>query len=355
MTRPRSRLVLLAVLLSLPVAGYARHDQSPLAEAAARAKAARSAPDQTAPAPATAPAPKAPKRLPVIRAPRGAPFLWRIEGPVPTYLFGTIHVPDAEVLALPPSVESAFAASAVVYTEIPMDAATQFAALGRSMLPDDRRLKDVIGKPLFDRLSRAVDRSLPDEARATMGPAITAMLDGLKPWAAMSQLSSIEFLPDMMAGRQPLDAMLYTRAQKEGKTVGALETVDEQVSVFEAFTDEEQTRMLQLTLDELDAAAKAGRPSTQEMITGYLSGDLERLGRMMTESMQSDKALSRKFVDLALDRRNVAMTDRIVARRAEQPDRVCFFAVGAGHYAGDGGIIARLVKKGLKVTRLSVQ
>jgi uncharacterized protein YbaP (TraB family) len=149
--------------------------------------------------------------------------------------------------------------------------------------------------------------------------------------------------------------MLYTRAQKDGKTVGALETVDEQVGVFEAFTDSEQTRMLELTLDELDVAAKTGRPSSQAMIAGYLSGDLDRLAKMMNDSMEGDTALSRKFADLALSRRNVIMADRIAARRAEQPDRVCFFAVGAGHYAGDRGILQLLAKKGLKVTRLSVQ
>src|SRR5262245_19889095 len=29
------------------------------------------------------------------------PFLWRIDGPVPSYLYGTVHVPDPRVLELP--------------------------------------------------------------------------------------------------------------------------------------------------------------------------------------------------------------------------------------------------------------
>ena len=36
------------------------------------------------------------------------PFLWLVEGRTPLYLFGTIHVPDDRVLALPPSVMKAF-------------------------------------------------------------------------------------------------------------------------------------------------------------------------------------------------------------------------------------------------------
>ena len=53
------------------------------------------------------------RRLPPRPPPAGrsvkAPFLWRIEGPVPSYLYGTIHVPDAQVTNLPPAVEQAFA------------------------------------------------------------------------------------------------------------------------------------------------------------------------------------------------------------------------------------------------------
>lgn len=374
----RPLLILCAVLLALPALVRA---QSSLVEAAERAKADRAragagtpapvvrqtAPARVqapAPAPATAPAPApAPATRKAAPAPatatpiaeRGAPFLWKIDGPVPTYLFGTIHVPDARVLALPPSVEAAFAAADIVYTELPMDAATQMVMLRRSMLPDDRSLTQVIGQPLFDRLARRVDASLTPDTRAVTGPAIAGMMDRLKPWAAMTMLSTLEFLPDQMAGRQPLDAMLYTRAQKEGKQVAALETVDEQLAVFDGFSDAEQTRMLTLTLDDLDAGPQAGRGSVQEMVTAYLSGDIGSLTAMMNASLASDPVLSKRLLEVLLDNRNVIMADRMLARRAAHPDRVAFFAVGAGHYAGERGILALLAKKGLKATRLSVQ
>ena len=62
------------------------------------------------------------------------------------------------------------------------------------------------------------------------------LLNRMKPWAAMTQLSLLEFLPDMMAGRQPLDTMLWDRGEKAGKEVGALETIDEQLAVFDQFS-----------------------------------------------------------------------------------------------------------------------
>jgi len=220
------------------------------------------------------------------------------------------------------------------------------------MLPDDQHLKDVVGQPLFDRLSKAVDRSLPKDAPPAMGAMLSSMLDRLKPWAAMSYVELLEFLPDMMAGHQALDAMLYDRAQKDGKEVGALETVEEQLAVFEGFTNEEQARMLKLTLDSMDEAAAKGKSPTEDLIKGYLSGDLSKLSLMMTESMRLDPVLFGKFSARAVDDRNRLMVDRLLAKRAERPEKTCFFAVGALHYAGETGIIGLLRKKGLTVTRV---
>ena len=81
-----------------------------------------------------------------------SPFLWKIEGGGrPTYLFGTIHVPDTRVVELPSAVKAAFGASQAVFTEIRMDSATQMGVQAKVMLPDDQHLKDVVGQPLFDR------------------------------------------------------------------------------------------------------------------------------------------------------------------------------------------------------------
>jgi uncharacterized protein YbaP (TraB family) len=283
-----------------------------------------------------------------------APFLWRIDGSGrPTYLYGTIHVPDPRVVDLPSSVAAAFGASQAVFTEIRMDSATQMGVQAKVMLPDDQHLKDVVGQPLFDRLSKAVDRSLPKDVPAAMGAMLSSLLDKMKPWAAMSYVELLEFLPDMLAGRQALDAMLFDRAQKDGKEVGALETVDEQLAVFEGFTNEEQARMLKLTLDSMDEAAAKGKSPTEDLIKGYLSGDLAKLSLMMTESMRLDPVLFGKFSARAVDERNKLMADRILAKRAERPDKTCFFAVGALHYAGETGIIGLLRKKGLTVTRVA--
>jgi uncharacterized protein len=283
---------------------------------------------------------------------QGRPLLWVIEGTQPSYLFGTIHVPDARVLTLAPSVDRALQASDVLFTEIPMDAATQIGAMGKMMLPGEQRLRDVVGHALFDRFSRAVARAVPADAPPGTSTIMLSLFERLKPWAAMAQLSILEYMPDLMAGRKPLDADLWTRAEAAGKTVAALETLDEQVAVFEAFTAEDQARMLELALEDLEGTRASATSRTQRLVDLYLKGDEAALSAEMNDAMTRDRALFTRFLDLALDKRNIVMADRIVSRRAEQPSRVCFFAVGAAHYAGDSGIISLLRRKGLTVRRM---
>ena len=122
---------------------------------------------------------------------------------------------------LPPAVEQAFASSGAVFTEIPMDAALQIGMMGKMMLPGDQSLSEVLGQELYTRLSDTIQRSLPKDSPGPMGAAMTAMLGRMKPWAAMLQLTMIEFLPDMMAGNKALDTMLFDRAKSEGRKPAA--------------------------------------------------------------------------------------------------------------------------------------
>ena len=299
-----------------------------------------------APAPRPAPAPIATSPTPAT-----VPLLWRIEGASPAWLFGTIHVPDARVLALPPAVQQAFDESATLYTEIPMDMATQVGIMGKVMLPADQGLAEIVGAPLFARMTKAVQRLLGAEAPPATATMMTAMMSRLKPWAAMSQLSLLEFWPDLQAGRQPLDAMLWSKAVDAGKRVDALETVDEQLAVFDSFSTAEQIRLLELTVDAIEKA-EGGRSQTRELVDTYLTGDLTALVKAISDAMSADRDLMKRFTAVALDARNTLMVERIRARLAGKAGSPPFFAVGAAHYAGDTGIVAQLEKQGVKVTRV---
>jgi uncharacterized protein YbaP (TraB family) len=268
-------------------------------------------------------------------------------------LYGTIHVPDPRVLEWPEVVQRALDASDVFQAEIPLDAGTQASLLGKVMLPPGQDLRKIAGEDVFARVVRVVSKVLGSGAPPGTADILSTMLATMKPWAVMSQVELLEFLPDLTAGRQPLDVKLYGYAGKAGKELGSLETVDEQVAVFEAFTNEEQVRMLVEALDDLEKPGPNGVSPTKELIDLYLAGDLDRLAAEANEQSTGDQALNKKMMARVVDERNLKMVAKIAELIGKRPARSFFFAVGALHYPGETGILNQLAKKGFKITRLS--
>jgi uncharacterized protein YbaP (TraB family) len=132
-----------------------------------------------------------------------------------------------------------------------------------------------------------------------------------------------------------------------------LETVDEQIDVFEGFTIEEQVAMLVESLDELEKNRTSGVNPTQQLIDLYLAGDLDQLAAEANKQSPRDQALNQKMMARVVDDRNTKMAARIAELCAKKPSRSHFFAVGALHYAGETGILNQLTKKGFKIRRLA--
>jgi uncharacterized protein YbaP (TraB family) len=269
------------------------------------------------------------------------PFLYRISGEQPSWLYGTIHLPDDRVLAVPASVGRAVDGSDRFFAEIPMDSASQVAMVGKLMLPDAQTLGDVLPGPLYDRLSRRFESSgFP-----------LAPLARLKVWAVALQVVMVDYMIDFST-KQPLDALLYSRARAAGAEVGGLETADEQLALFDSLAIEEQVRMLESTLDVMDEFEAAGRDLVGETVDAYLAGEEATLLELMRESYDPTDELERKIMERVLDNRNVTLTERLVRELQEAPGASQFFAVGAGHVVGPGGMVELLREKGLDVERV---
>lgn len=277
--------------------------------------------------------------------PTDHPLLWRItpadgKGKA-SYLYGTIHIPDDRVLALPKVVSEAVDGADALYCEIPMDMATQLSLAPKMMLPDDQSLDKILPKALYDRLSKLFDeKGLP-----------LAPLSKMKIWAITTQVVMLDHLMEF-ASKQPLDMVLYKRAEQAGKKVGGLETIQEQISVFDDLTQDEQVRMLEQTLDLMDEFKAKGTDPIKELLTAYLQGDDKKLLDAMLESYDPDNDLDRKVMKRLFDDRNHRMTERIGKKLSEAPGKSIFFAVGAGHLVGDKGMVAMLRQAGYKVERV---
>ena len=271
------------------------------------------------------------------------PFLWRIEGQTPSYLFGTIHLPDPRITTLHKSAENAFEQSDVVMTEVALDDKNLFAQVNAFVLSDGTLLSDHVPLDLLDRV---------EDLLKLINPALTIQpFLQLKAWALAVSLPVLEQQlnnPDAVA----LDVYLFKRAESEGKQVGGLETVDEQIALLDNMSPEEELKMLRDTVEFMEEAEEKNESIAELFINKYAEGNIEALGRYMMKYVKQDEFYD-EFMQKVLFERNHIMTERIINQLENNASKIHFFAIGSGHFWGNTGIQNLLKEKGYKVIRIN--
>jgi len=246
----------------------------------------------------------------------------------PSWLFGTIHSEDPRVLALPQAVEQALAAARGVTVEVVPDSGAMRAAQARMLLGEGESLRERLPPALYrDTIGALAARGLPEAAA-----------ERFKPWAVIMLLS----MPPSSTG-QLLDLTLVEKANAAGKPVQGLETMAEQLAVFERLGNADQVALLEDTLANHDAL-----PRLFDHLTHiYLARDLSGLLRLERQQLAgSDSDLATRFRHALVDKRNRRMAERIVPLVREGGN---FIAVGALHLPGDGGLLDRLRDAGFVI------
>ncbi len=270
------------------------------------------------------------------------PFLWKIKGEQPSYLFGTIHLPDPRITTLHSSVENAFKESDYVYTEIPLGTKDMLSQVSYLMLDGEATLVDIVPAQLLQRTENLLQNINP---ALTVEPFIK-----FKIWALATSLSLLEQQLNN-PGVSPMDAQLYQRASYEGKVVGGLESAHEQMQYFGSLTQDEQLKMLSDTVEFMEQANEEGTSIAEEFVKYYMQGDIDTFGQLFVKYIKEDQ-FSKDFMQKILFDRNVLMATRIAKKLKSDPSQSYFFAIGAGHFWGDTGIQHLLKDKGFEVIRV---
>ncbi|MEP4077118.1 TraB/GumN family protein [Haloferula sp.] len=277
------------------------------------------------------------------------PLLWKIEGKgleKESWLFGTIHIGQGPIAKLHPSAAKAFDEADAIYTEIPMDPATQLGLAGHFIRKDGKTLGDAIGAEL--------SKQLDAELKAINPELDSTPFQALKTWTVAVTLPMLEF---QTKGTQALDMIIWDRATKAGKITASIEKPEDQFAIFDDLTEEEQVVFLAESLRGQKEARESGENPTQALIDSYISGDEDliraEMEKQITEMAEGEhKELGEKLLKRLFDDRNLSMADFIAAKLADEPDKSHFFAVGAGHYIGKSNVGELLKKKGYKITRI---
>lgn len=275
------------------------------------------------------------------------PFLWRIEFPdrPPSWIFGTIHLSRPGLAALNPAIDAAMDAADAVFTEIPNDPTTLLSVAPRMLLPRGQSLKD--------QLPPAVLADFRSEL-AHIAPGLPAEpFLKFKPWAlcvSLVMLGDQRRHPDQMG----MDTIIFQRAVQAGKSAAGLETIEDQLGIFDELTTGEQVALLRDTIRQLREFRRIGESPTDLLVRLYLAGDLDGLARELERwnELGDDPALTARFNERILYGRNATLAEAMLAQMHAKPARSCFFAVGAAHLPGPRGILAALEKAGCTLTRV---
>jgi len=270
--------------------------------------------------------------MPVLAEEQQIGLLWKIEKSdvAASYLFGTIHSEDKRVTNLPKAVKQAFEQADSVSTEISLDLENMLKVTLAMMFQGEEKLSDFLDKSYYEKTVTALKAyGLPELA-----------VRKLKPWTVILTLS----MPKSETGKA-LDMILYEKAVKAKKAVYGLETIEEQLAVFEDLSMAEQIKLLKETVDKLDENAAL----FENMHRIYLQKNLTELMTFSQQHMQKtdNPKLMDKFIEGILYKRNLRMLERMQARLQEGN---AFVAVGALHLPGKQGLLHLLKEQGYRIS-----
>jgi uncharacterized protein YbaP (TraB family) len=266
----------------------------------------------------------------------GHGLLWRIDADKkpPSYLFGTMHVSDPRVLALPGRVRQAFAGAKAAGFEAELTEGDIDRLVAMMQLPPERSLDQIIGPDLFEAV--ALINGLDDAGREK--------LKRFKPWAVAVLMESANAPTDA----RTLDDVLEQDAERQGKTVFSLESASEQLAVYDRLPEIHQVAYLVATLQSLLATEENRETELEADIRTYLARDTAHFyQRDVVEAMGESDTVTRTFLQDLIFARNRRFVERMVPWIERGG---AFVAVGALHLPGDEGVVNLLRRRGYDVS-----
>ncbi|MGV2496278.1 TraB/GumN family protein [Pelagerythrobacter aerophilus] len=263
------------------------------------------------------------------------PALWKVADEDTTiYLFGTVHaLPDGIEWYYGPLAE-ALGSSEILVTEIEMNpeamAATQQLVLAKGVLPEGQTLRNLLN----------------EEQRAAYEAALAKVdlpagaFDRFEPWYGAMMMTMLPLLKQGYSLDAGAEKVLETKAG-DGMERGALETVEEQLSIFDNLPQEAQIAFLMETVEGVDEI----KAMLDAMVAEWAEGDADELARLMNEG-RTDPVLAERL----LYARN-ANWAKWIDERLDAPGTV-FIAVGAGHLAGEQSVQDKLAELGIETARV---
>lgn len=261
--------------------------------------------------------------------------LWSMKGKTNTvFLLGSVHFlkPTEE---LPKSVDAAYAEAEQLIMEIDMDDVdplqAQQATLELGMLPQGETLEAQLGAETYAKVS--------DYARSIgIDP---TLLNRFRPWLAALTLVQMQFMKLGLDPTSGVEQRFVARATQDGKTIGGLETLREQLTMMASLPPKQQREFLLYSVEDTERATR----EIDDLIGAWRAGDTQRLADLMDEGFEQYPDLYRP-ITIDRNRKWVAPIEALLDDRDDY-----LVIVGALHLVGKDSVIELLEKRGHKITR----
>lgn len=264
------------------------------------------------------------------------PAMWVVRDADTTiYMFGTVHILRPGLNWLKGDVKAAFDGADELVLEV--------------IEPDDPQVSQAIVTKLATNPAGSSLRSiLPEDVRAkyetTLGTLQLppAALDQYKPWFAAVTLTSLPLLMQGYDLNSGAEKVLTGFARQQAKPMGQLETIEQQLGIFDALGTKEQVEFLNVSLDGVPEVTT----QIDTLVDAWGKADLATLDTLLNEGFVSYPGL----YDALLTDRNSNWATWIKARM-DKPGTV-FMAVGAAHLVGKDSVQVQLTKAGIASERV---
>jgi uncharacterized protein len=263
--------------------------------------------------------------------------VWQVTaGANSVYLGGSVHLLRATDFPLPDEYEQAYQSSETIVFETDLasmgDISVQAQMLQQLTYSDDRSLKTVLNNQAYTALS---------EYAAEIGMPMMLM-EKFKPGMVVSTLQLLEF---QRLGFTPegVDTYFNNRAMADSKTLGALETIAQQIGYLADMGEGAESEFILLSLQDLAETDE----QMDEMVRAWREGDIADLNAMFVDEMRQQAP---DLYDSLLKQRNLNWIPQIETMLRDSDTE--FVLVGAAHLVGPEGLLQLLRSAGYQVTQL---
>ena len=261
--------------------------------------------------------------------------VWKVsKGGHELYLGGTIHLLKSTDLPLPAEYDKAYKQSQTLVFETDIEGAQtpafQTMMLQQMMLPTGQTLSSVLSKEAYEKLSAyAQSRGINLQPYEMFKPQMAGLV------LTINEYQRLGFTAE------GVDAIYAAKAKQDGKAVGQLETLEEQLKFISTAGEGFENEMILQSIKDMEQLPS----QISDMMDAWRTGNTQKMYQVGILPMVKDYP---SVYDSLLVQRNNNWMPQIEAMLKDKD--VEFVLVGALHLAGDDGLLTQLKNKGYKVT-----